>query len=230
MCPCGVKTFMKLKSRGFTLIELLTVIAIIGILMALLLPVLSTVRRNAKETATRALIKSIETAIAAYEFDWGVFPPDGLSAAVTAYDSGGATYSVSNSNALYYFLTTPFRISPTAAKGEVWASKDVGPYLDVPVRNQKMNGKAVDIIDVWGRPLQYDNIRDPQPSATGYDAVPMTGNSMEIRGTPALVVPDPQHPGTTAHNLQGVDIFSMGDGSGLNCTRPIANFKCVWEQ
>lgn len=217
-------------ARGFTMIELLTVIAVIGILMALLLPVLANVRRNAKETATRSLIKSIETAIAAYEFDWGVYPPDGLAGAATAYKPGGGTYAVSNSNSLYYFLTTPFRISPNAAKGEVWASKDVGPYLDVPVRNQKLNGNAIDIIDVWGRPLQYDNIRDPQTSASGYDTVPTTVNSTEIRANATLVTPDPQHPGNLAHNLQGVDIFSMGEGSGTNCTRPIANFRCVWEQ
>jgi prepilin-type N-terminal cleavage/methylation domain-containing protein len=222
---------MNAKPRGFTLIELLTVVAIIGILIALLMPVLSNVRRSAKETATRALIKSIETAIAAYEFDWGQFPPDGLAGAVNALDTGNNPYPVSNSNALFYYLTTPFRVTPNAAKGEVWASKDVGPYLDVPVRNQVPNGaKNIDIVDVWGRPLQYDNIRDPQPSASGYDAVPTIANALEIRGTPALVVPDPQHPGTNAHNLQGVDIFSMGEGTGIQCTRPIANFRCVWEQ
>ncbi len=224
---------MKAK-RGFTMIELLTVIAVIGILMALLLPVLANVRRNAKETATRTLIKSIETAIAAYEFDWGVFPPDGLTAAVTALSptvSGAPTYNVSNSSALYYYLSTPFRITNTPAKGEVWASKDTGPYLDVPVRNQKNPGtasaKATDIIDVWGRPLQYNNVRD---TVAGYVAVPTTANSKEIRATATLVTPDPRFPGNNAHNLQGVDIFSMGEGAGVNCTRPIANFRCVWEQ
>lgn len=220
----------KRAQRGFTMIELLTVIAIIGILMALLLPVLANVRRNAKETATRSLIKSIETAIAAYEFDWGVYPPDGQAGAITAYRPGGGTYSVQNSSSLFYFLTTPFRISPNAAKGEVWGSKDVGPYLDVPVRNQKLNGTATDIIDVWGRPLQYDNIRDPQTSASGYDTMPTTANSTEIRANATLVKPDPLHPGNLGHNLQGVDIYSMGEGSGTNCTRPIANFRCVWEQ
>ena len=213
--------------RGFTMIELLTVIAVIGILMALLLPVLANVRRNAKETATRTLIKSIETAVAAYEFDWGVFPPDGLGTAAPALTPAGGSYTVTNSNALYYFLTTPFRITNTAAKGEVWASKDTGPYLDVPVRNQKINGGNTDIIDVWGRPLQYNNVRD---TAVGFVAVPATPNSVEIRNNAALVTPDPRFPGNNAHNLQGVDIFSMGEGSGTNCTRPIANFRCVWEQ
>src|SRR5207302_4437151 len=138
---------------------------------------------TAKENAIRGQIKSLDTAIVAYELDFGVMPPDGLNVAATAYKPGGATYPHYTLPILFYYLTTPFRVTPNAAKGEVWASKDVGPYLDVPVRNQVPNGaKNIDIVDVWGRPLQYDNIRDPQPSASGYDAVPTIANALEIRG------------------------------------------------
>jgi prepilin-type N-terminal cleavage/methylation domain-containing protein len=227
-------------SRGFTLIELLVVIAIIGILVALLLPVLANVRRNAKEAATRALIKSLETAIAAYEFDWGQFPPDGYASIpgppvvpVKGYDSAGTSFNIRSSSALFYYLSSPFRVTPNAAKGEIWGSKDCGPYLDVPVPNQKISAvdpKGIDIIDVFGRPLQYDNIRDPQASASGFDATPATANSKEIRNDATLVTPNPQHPGNPACNLQGVDIFSLGTGGGTICTRPVANFRCIWEQ
>ena len=227
--------------RGFTLIELLVVIAIIGVLIALLLPVLATVRRNAKEAATRGLIKSLETAIAAYEFDWGQFPPDGYQpipgpppVAVVGYTPAGGKYAIQSSSALFYYLSTPFRVTPNAAKGEVWGSKDVGPYLDVPVANLLFPGAAsaqcIDIIDVFGRPIQYDNIRDPQASLSGFDAVPLTANSMEIRTNASLVAPNPQHPGNPACNLQGVDIFSLGIGGSVQCTRPLGNFRCLWEQ
>ena len=228
------------SAGGFTLIELLVVIAIIGILVALLLPVLATVRTRAKEAATRGLIKSLETAIAAYEFDWGVFPPDGYApipgpppVPVNGLTPANAKYNIRSSSALYYYLTTAFRQTPNAVKGEVWGSKDVGPYLDVPVPNQKVSTfdpKGTDIIDVFGRPLVYDNVRDPQASVTGFDATPAGPNTVEIRTDPTLVAPDPKHPGNSARNLQGVDIYSLGVGTGTQCTRPIANFRCIWEQ
>lgn len=214
--------------RGFTLIEMLTVIAIIGVLCALLFPVFSTIQRSAKETATRSQIKSIETALAAYEFDWGVYPPDGLGSVVKTQ----AGYAVKSSSALYYFLTTPFRMNPTRPE-EVAATKDCGPYIDIPAPNQRYPGAAspqcTDILDVFHRPLQYDNIRDQQTSPSGYDPIPSASDALEIRDKPALVVPDPRTT-NTAHNLQGVDIFSLGIGSGQQCTRPIANFRCVWEE
>jgi prepilin-type N-terminal cleavage/methylation domain-containing protein len=209
------------RSFGFTLIELLVVIAVIAILMSLLIPVSHRIQITAKETAIRGQIKSLDTAIAAYELDFGVMPPDGLNVAATAYKPGGGTYTVSSSTALYYYLTTPFRVTPNAAKGEVWASKDFGPILDVNYSQQHFTGTGTEITDAFGRPLQYNNVRD-----CGFSTIPTTSNSMEIRTNPALVPPDPRHPANPAHNLQGCDIFSMGVGSGNQCSRPIANFKC----
>ncbi len=123
--------------RGFTLIEMLTVIAIIGVLCALLFPVFSTIQRSAKETATRAQIKTLETALSAYEFDWGVYPPDGMGSPAKTL----AGDKLCSSSALYYYLTTTFRVNPTR-QNEVWATKDVGPYLDVPARNCRRPGAA----------------------------------------------------------------------------------------
>lgn len=58
-----------MKQRGFTLIELLAVIAIIGILSALLLPALSSARNYAKRTACLNNLKQINLGIHLYADD-----------------------------------------------------------------------------------------------------------------------------------------------------------------
>jgi len=63
------------RGRGFTLIELLVVIAIIALLISLLLPAISQVRRQAKRTVCLSNKKQVFTTLAAYATDSdGSFP------------------------------------------------------------------------------------------------------------------------------------------------------------
>ena len=65
---------MNLIKKGFTLIELLIVIAIIGIMVALILPNLAGARERARDARRKADLNSVQTALRLYYNDAGAFP------------------------------------------------------------------------------------------------------------------------------------------------------------
>jgi prepilin-type N-terminal cleavage/methylation domain-containing protein len=72
MCRVSEK---KIVGAGFTLVELLTVMAIIALLIGLMVPALSHVRTSAKVVQQKAQLKSIETALEAFNGMYGDYPP-----------------------------------------------------------------------------------------------------------------------------------------------------------
>lgn len=72
---------MNRQKRGFTLIELLTVIAILTLLIAILIPSLTSARRSAKANVCLAGLKGIGNAFSVYLNEYGdQFPPFRLKA------------------------------------------------------------------------------------------------------------------------------------------------------
>lgn len=75
--------------RAFTLIELLTVVAIIGILSAILIPTVSSARRSANKARTRAQFAQWGSAIEAFRQEYGYYP---------TFETGGAGANKVNGN------------------------------------------------------------------------------------------------------------------------------------
>lgn len=70
------KTTKRTAKKGFTLIELIIVIAILGILAAIIIPRLSGVKDNAKVTANRENVQAIQKALESYHAQYDVYPAD----------------------------------------------------------------------------------------------------------------------------------------------------------
>ncbi len=64
------------RPAAFTLVELLTVIAIIAVIAAFLLPLAGAVKRQAYVHTAQAEMSQLETAIESYKSAYGFYPPD----------------------------------------------------------------------------------------------------------------------------------------------------------
>ena len=75
------------RRLGFTLVELLVVITIIGMLVALLLPAVHSVRERARQTQCMNNLKQLSLAVVSYDSSKGQLP--GLTQFVKQQATGG---------------------------------------------------------------------------------------------------------------------------------------------
>ena len=113
--------------KGFTLIELLVVIVIIMFLAGITIPVVSSIRTNAKKGVTSAQISQLGLALKQFESDFGFFPPDNYTTSPKSV--GGVSIPVdtdlnTGSKCLIFFLGSKFIFSSTSFN-DVY-----GPYIE----------------------------------------------------------------------------------------------------
>lgn len=175
-----------MNKKAFTLIELLTVIAIIGVLSGMLLPVLSQARERAKETNCRVTINSIQTALGMYAVDYGMYPPSSNSA---TQHNGNSHHGIADINNLVMAL-----LSPSLG----------GPYMDF---------KACNLIDDGGPDYDRYVFKDPWGQAYIYVCQKRLRWDAGLSKWVLDNVSDsygPFHPGTTSKENNAYNIYSLG--------------------
>lgn len=96
--------------RGFTLVELLVVVAIIGVLVALLLPAVQSAREAARRTQCVSQLKQIVLAMHHHTGAYGVFPTGGIEPwpNIEDYREGGRPLGVHRQGLGWGFQILPY--------------------------------------------------------------------------------------------------------------------------
>lgn len=137
---------MRRKRTGFTIVELLAALGIIALMVGLLLPAFSMVRRTAKETKQKAQFTTISLALTTFKNDYGDYPPSDWTPAQFTGDYCGAqklTEALLGWDMLGFHPKSDFRSNGRNDDGvfiydvdnPVFFDQRKGPYLELSTTN-----------------------------------------------------------------------------------------------
>lgn len=150
--------------RAFTLIEMLVVVAIIGILASILLPVLAGAKKRAKLTQARAEANNIEAAVAGYQSQYTLAPvPKALSDDSAFNPAADYSFSVSNSWVISILMDAEVLANAGHARNPQRHQYLNPGTLKPGITSAGVSSDDYNFRDPWGNPyviafdLNYDN-------------------------------------------------------------------------
>ena len=175
---------------------MLTVIAIIGVLAAILLPTLRMIQGKARVATAKSDISAIGQALTVYSQDFGALPPD--SNARLLFGSGPEPFGDMDmpNECLVWFLTREYVKGSGAGAGGSDSGWIVGPkdslkinsritatsspYFEIRAKARRDfdNDKFYEFLDPWGRPYMYRAYPDAWRSIT--DPPSVDGNLLTL--------------------------------------------------
>ena len=111
---------MRTKRRGFTLVEMMVVTSIIGIILAIAIPSLTSSVQKAKQKRTMGDMRTIASALESYAIDYNAYPVS--AAGITPVLYGGLSYPTATLAAglSNYISPTYIRIVPLRDGWNSW--------------------------------------------------------------------------------------------------------------
>jgi type II secretory pathway pseudopilin PulG len=202
---------VKRIKTGLTIIELLIVLGIIALLIGLLVPSLSAVKKMAKETKQKAQFATIELALEAFKNDEGDYPPSSLLPGNPASDYSGSQILA---EALLGWDLLGFH--PNSA----WRADGLdlvgGPGSYDPAQTRDNNGDGI--------PDTFDERKGPYLELATISAFRLGNISVSKPGL--LVDTGPLAPDTfVLCDVFGAKKISMADGKIVRAGAPILYYK-----